>query len=119
VVWAIGDAIAPDLSTLSPGDTLDPTSLAGAPGWAFGKVPVDVDGRLGVPFWRAIDLASDNRIPAGETVTTSHVFDASGSSGAVTVTVVLVYRKFPWSVARARGWPSADEVRLVRTITVP
>jgi hypothetical protein len=102
----------------APDDELAPAALAGAPGWAFTKTMRDRDGNLDVPFFRAVDLASDNRIPAGATVTTSHQF-ATFSGQDVEVTVTLLYRRHPWATARERGWDAVDVVRATRTITVP
>lgn len=104
---------------LAVDDALAVSPLAGAPGWVFGKAMVDRDGRRGVPFFRAIDIAADNRIPAGATARTRHVFDAAGAAGApVTVTAILLYRKHPYPLARERGWPSVDVVRAVVTAVV-
>jgi hypothetical protein len=94
-------------------------ALAGAPGWVFGKVMAAADGSRGVPFWRAIDIAADNRIPAGATATTHHVFDATGAGAQpITVTVTLLYRRHPFTQAHLRGWNAVDVVRAVTTIVV-
>lgn len=117
-VFLIGTA-APS-GTLAPDAELAPAALAGAPGTAFGKVLRDRDGATGVPFWRAVDIVSDDRIPAGAEAVTTHVFDASSAPGApVTVRVTLLYRRHPYATARARGWPAADAVRAQRTLSVP
>jgi hypothetical protein len=101
-------------------DELPVSPVGGAPGYAFGKLLRDRAGDLAVPFFRAIDVVSDNRLPAGKTATTRHVFDATAAAGGpVRVTVVLLYRKTPWPLAHERGWTAVDQVRLVRTVTTP
>jgi hypothetical protein len=115
--YAIGHAVP---TAVAVDDELPLTAIAGAPGYAFGKLMVDRDGAVGVPFWRAVDLVSDNRIPAGATATTAHVFDTASAGGsALSVTVTLFYRKVPWAEAHARGWPAVDAVRHTQTIPVP
>jgi hypothetical protein len=95
------------------------TPLAGAPGYAFGKDMVDARGQRGVPFFRAIDIVSDNRIPAGATATTRHVFDTASARGKeIAVTVTLLYRKHPFPTAYERGWTAVDVVRLRKTLRV-
>ena len=94
-------------------------ALAGAPGYAFGKILADRDGVTNVAFWRSVDVVSDNRIPAGKTASTTHTFDASDATGApVEVTVTLLYRKHPWWSARARGWDGVDVVRYSKSVIV-
>ncbi len=111
---------APAAGSLSVDAEVPVTALAGAPGWAFGKVMRDRDGRDGVFFFRAVDIASDNRIPAGQTAVTTHVFDTTPAGAApITVSVALLYRKHTWFTARARGWAAVDVPRLITTVTVP
>ncbi|MCA9665264.1 MAG: hypothetical protein KC503_06740 [Myxococcales bacterium] len=115
----VGDAL-PDLAR-KVDDTFAVSALGGCAGWAFGKLMRASDGRVGVPFFMASDIASDNRIPAGATVKTEHVFDVSGALAAgkaVRLRVVLLYRKYPWDRSRERGWVSNDAVRLVREQSV-
>jgi hypothetical protein len=104
---------------LAVDDELPVSALAGEPGWAFSKVMKQSDGTLFVPFFRAMDIASDNRIPAGAQVSTSHRFDVTGVAGDVTVTVTLLYRKFPYPIATLRAWPAVDQVRKRLVVTVP
>lgn len=101
-------------------DELPSLALAGAAGSAFAKLMRDEDGGLGVPFWRAVETASDNRIRPGQSVTTDHRFDAALSEGSsLTVTVTLLHRKFPWYLAHERGWSTVDAVRLRTSVPVP
>jgi len=106
-------------TSLEVDDELPSGALAGAPGWAFGKVMRGSDGTLGVPFFRATDIASDNRIPAGAQVTTTHAFDVTGVAGDVTVTVTLLYRRLPYPRAMERAWPAVDQVRKQAVTVVP
>lgn len=96
---------------LSVDQELPNAPLAGAPGFAFGKVMIDAAGRRGAPFFRAVDVASDNRIPAGATATSEHVFDLTGHSGEASITATLLYRRYPWPRATQRGWQTVDVVR--------
>jgi hypothetical protein len=94
-------------------------ALAGTPGYVFAKVMVDKDDLRGVPFFRAVDIASDNRIPPGKTAITKHQFDASSASGqSIEVRASLLYRRYPWQRATERGWQVVDVVRKQTTTTV-
>ncbi|MCC6748272.1 MAG: hypothetical protein IT371_11475 [Deltaproteobacteria bacterium] len=101
-------------------DSERPTAaLAGAPGTLFAKRTQDRDGALDVPFFRAVEFRSDNRLPPGKPATTQHSFDAAAAAGArITVRVTLLYRRYPLSLARARGWEAKDAVRAQRTLEV-
>jgi hypothetical protein len=114
----VADAL-PDLTSRKVDDTFAVRALGGAAGWAFGKLMRASDGRVGVPFFMASDIASDNRIPAGAEVTTQHAFDASSAAGqSIELRVVLLYRKYPWGRSRERGWSSQDAVRYITQQTV-
>lgn len=113
----VGAKIATE--SLQAESELGVTPLAGAPGYAFGKVMLDSSGQRGGPFFRAIDIASDNRIPAGAVATTHHAFDASSALGKdIEVTVTLLYRKHPFTTAYERGWTALDVVRVKKTLIV-
>jgi hypothetical protein len=111
----IGDA---EPGEPSVDDALPGRALAGASGWAFGKLMLAADGTRGVPFFEAVDLAADNRLPAGASVTTSHRFAAppAGRAADVRVTVVVLYRRHPFGQAHLRGWSAVDVVRMVRRV---
>lgn len=96
---------------LEPGDRVylvGPGDAAGAPGWLYGKVFVDADGNRGVAHYRAVDLASDNRI-ASEASAVSTVRFPVPESGELTVVARLVYRRYAAGVAGPLGWDVEDE----------
>ncbi len=80
---------------------------AGAPGWLYAKVYVDSDGNRGVPHYRAVGMASDNRI-APEATGTSTVWFPAPESGDLTVVARLVYRRYAAAVAVVYGWDVKD-----------
>jgi len=114
----IGDAAL--AGALAPDQAFPERALAGAAGWAFGKVMAGADGTRYVPFFEAVDIAADNRIPAGASVTTTHTFAPApaGSAAPIRVTVTLLYRRHAWSQAHLRGWNASDVVRVQRTVEV-
>jgi hypothetical protein len=103
-------------AALAVDQALPERALAGAAGWAFGKVMLAADGTRQVPFFEAVDLAADNRLPAGAQATTAHRFAAPAAGVPVRVTVTLLYRRHPWSQAHLRGWPADDVVRRVHIV---
>ncbi len=111
-----GAAPAPSLAedAATPG-----VALAGTAGWVFGKVMRAADGTTGGPFFRAVDVAADNRIPAGASADTRHRFAAAGTSGSVTISVTLLYRRHPFRESRLRSWPAVDVVRAQRVVVIP
>ncbi len=105
-----GDAVTFD-APLPAGDLAfrgDARSLAGAPGFAFGKVLADAAGARFVPHHRAVDVVSDLRIPAGERWTSNHRFEATCAEPVVTAR--LIHRPYPEALRRERGWPDRDQV---------
>ena len=104
------DGAAPDLV---PGDrayVVREGDLAGAPGWLFAKVLVDAQGERGVAHYRAVGIASDNRIAAGGQASSTHHFEGQDLS----VSATLVRRDRSAMVARVYGWDTQDvEVRAV------
>lgn len=100
------------------GDEAEAAPYAGLPGYAFAKVLVDAGGGRDVPHYRAVEVASDNRLPPGVTVSTPHVFAAPGDGGEVTVGAVLLYRPAPWGLAAERGWDLGDHVMARASVTV-
>ena len=81
-------------------------AFAGAPGYTFARVMTDSGGAREVPNYRAIDIASDTRIPPGMHDLTSHRFALE--PGCTTATVL--YRPLPLALAGERGWTALDHV---------
>lgn len=105
--------------TLTEDQELPTAALAGAAGWVFSKLLRDRDGSIAAPFFRAVDVVSDNRIPAGATAKTEHRFDSSAVTTPIDVVVTLLYRRYPWDRAQRRGWTVVDVVRQQKFSTVP
>lgn len=82
--------------------------VAGAPGFAFARVLVGLDGTSGVPHHLAVDVVSDNRLLPQQSFTTEHRFAAD--CAAPTVSAVLVHRAFPADTARRYGWTQVDSL---------
>jgi len=82
--------------------------LAGAPGFGFARVMVGADGARMVPHYRAVDVASDNRLLPQESWTSSHLFEAPCPDPEVRA--VLIHRAYPYGEARTRGWTLVDSV---------
>ena len=61
-----------------------------------------------VPHHRAIDVASDNRIPPLGIVSSEHRFAAPCPDPTVHAT--LVHRAWPFALARERGWALTDSL---------
>jgi hypothetical protein len=99
----LGDALA-----WPPVDGAASAALAGRPGTTFARVMVDPAGARGVPHHRAVDIASDNRIPPKAIATTTHGFNVPSGCSSATVTAALLYRQVPVGMARLRGWEADD-----------
>jgi hypothetical protein len=84
--------------------------LAGAAGYTFAKVLLDAAAVRGVPHHRAIDIASDNRIPPGDKAITSHRFAMPPSCTSATVRATVLYRPLPTALASLRGWQAKDYI---------
>ncbi len=101
-------AAAPDVL---PGDRVylvEGHDRAGAAGWLYGKTLVDGDGNRGVAHFRAIDMASDNRLASGGSGSSTHRFPAPWPGQTTAVTARLIYRDYAAPVARQYGWDVAD-----------
>lgn len=85
-------------------------SIAGHAGYAFSKVLVDAQGNRHVPHYRAIDIASDNRIAPGSNVRTHHEFTIPQGCDSGQIEAQLLYRPIPISLALPRGWDAKDHV---------
>ena len=84
------------------------SARAGAAGFAFARVLVSATGERMVHHWQAVDIASDNRLLPGVPWTSQHTFAAGCEEP--TVTAVLTYRAYPWSLADQRGWTLKEQV---------
>jgi hypothetical protein len=89
------------------------TDYAGESGWLYAKTLVDSDGARGVPHYRAVDVASDNRIAPGSSGTSEHYFALTEST--LTIEATLLRRDRAAAVADPYGWDTAD--LLIRTTT--
>jgi hypothetical protein len=130
---AAGDVTLASALAVAPGDIVflgEPVALgqgvpskayAGAPGYAFAKVLTDAGGARQVPHYRAVDIASDNRIPPGDNAVTSHRFTLPAGCTDATVRAEVLYRPLPLGEARRRGWSALDYViaSAEETIAIP
>lgn len=98
-----------------PDEKGPPRMLSGAPGYAFGRVFVDSKGTLNVPSFRAVDIRSDNRIPAQGSVQTRHVFPATCDTD-LRLKATLLYRSFPPSWVRHWRWERDDRIMMEKTL---
>ena len=101
----LGDAL-----TWPPVDAAPSLALAGRPGYSFARVMVDPGGARSVPHYRAVDIASDNRIPPKATASTTHGFAIPAGCTSATITAALLYRQVPVAFAKLRGWEANDYV---------
>lgn len=93
-------------------------ALAGASGYTFARVMLASNGARQVPHYRAVDIASDNRIPPGKTATTTHSFSLDPSCSDATARVVVLYRPLPLQEAALRGWDAKDYLIAERSKTI-
>ena len=84
--------------------------LAGASGNAFSRVLVDSSGERHVPHYRAVDMASDNRIAPGGRALSTHRFELPEGCGPGRITARVLYRPIPLAMATLRGWEARDYV---------
>ena len=84
--------------------------LAGLPGYTFARVMLDADGERQVPHYRAVDIASDNRLAPGTNAVTTHTFALPTECAAGAVTATVLYRPVPLKLATERGWSATDHV---------
>lgn len=110
ITGVTGDTVTFD-APLPTGDRAylgDERHLAGAPGMAFAKVLVGADGARRVPHHAAVDVASDNRIPAGSSWRSDHEFALSCADPVVEAR--LLHRPYPEALRAERGWADRDQV---------
>tara|TARA_B100001964_G_C14100103_1_gene538893 strand:- start:24 stop:1007 length:984 start_codon:yes stop_codon:yes gene_type:complete len=91
-------------------DGEDSKYLAGLAGYSFSKVLLDSAGNRHVPHYKAVDIASDNRIASGGRANTEHRFELPDGCDAGTISVKVLYRPTPLSLALLRGWEARDYV---------
>lgn len=91
-------------------DDVEARYYAGRPGTAFSKVLLDASGTRHVPHYRAVDIASDNRIAPGTHMVSSYRFEIGAGCDRGTVEATVVYRPLPLSLADPRGWLASDYV---------
>jgi hypothetical protein len=84
--------------------------LAGLPGTTFSKVLVDSSGTRHVPHYKAVDIASDNRIAPGTNALTHHTFSVPSSCSGGEVRATVMYRPIPLGMARTRSWDATDAI---------
>jgi hypothetical protein len=85
-------------------------ALAGAAGQSFARVLVDAAGERLVPHYRAVDMASDNRLAPQIEQVTAHTFALPAACATAEVSATLVYRPVPLHLAVLRGWEARDWV---------
>jgi hypothetical protein len=110
--------VAEGIVTLDPalpdGDVADLVrgehAHAGRPGAGFARVLLDKDGKRMVPHFKAVDVASDNRLMSQASWTSEHQFESPCAEP--TVTVRVIQRAYPLALAQERGWPMRDKLWL-------
>ena len=87
--------------------------LAGKPGSGFARVMLGTNGERYVPHYKAIDVASDNRLAPGQAVTTTHLFEADCE--APRFSAKLFYRNSPAQWMQSYGW-TYDETLMTEAV---
>jgi hypothetical protein len=92
---------------------------AGEPGTAFAKVLRDItSGQYPVvSYWKRTNIVSDNRIPAGESATSTYTFAAPEGGGSVNVTVELHFRRLFQDVQDEKRWQTPDVIMELDNLT--
>jgi hypothetical protein len=94
----------------APADGQIARALAGAAGYAFARVLVGPGGEREVPHYKAVDIASDNRIAPQAEATSEHRFVIPPGCSSAKVSAAVLYRPVPVRLARERGWDARDYV---------
>jgi len=71
---------------------------------------VDAKGARHIPHYRAIDIASDNRIAPGKNSLSHHQFTLPSGCDDGVVKAQVLYRPIPTAQAQIRGWEAKDYV---------
>ncbi len=87
---------------------MDKGNYAGLPGTVFARVLRDEKNNLNVPFWKAVAVASDTRIPPKSTVTEVFHFSLADANDEPAVEAHLIYRPTFKAWALAKGWADRD-----------
>lgn len=93
-------------------------NYAGRPGKGFAKVMADAEGNLTVPYWRAVRIASDNRIPPKASDTSTYTFEVPDDVEEVTVEAKLIYRRAFKPLADAKQWTLKDVLMQEESTTI-
>lgn len=109
----VGDVAYLSRGSLLPSDGDEASGWAGAAGWSFARVLADGDGNRMVPHHRAVDVVSDNRLLAFQSWTSTHAFATTCADPVVEA--VLLYRPYPFALARQRAWGMTERVVVRRT----
>ena len=91
-------------------DGADSLYIAGMAGSSFSKVLLDQENNRHVPHYKAIDVASDNRIGPGISARTEHSFTLPAECTGGSVRAKLLYRPTPLRMAKLRGWEAKDYI---------
>ncbi len=83
--------------------------MAGAPGWLYAKILTDAQGERGVAHYRATDMASDNRLAAQASASSTHRFPLPSQGESLEVKARLLHRDYAAPVAQRYGWDRGDE----------
>ena len=125
-----GDILLDKQLSIEPGDIIylsDPwpeqpfdgqpsLHLAGLPGNSFARVMVDSQGNRNVPHYKAIDMASDNRIPPATNALSQHTFEIPEDCDSGDISATIIYRQKPLNLSLERGWQTADFIVAKETI---
>lgn len=94
---------------------------AGLPGTAFAKVLRDIESGEApvVTYWKQAVIASDNRIPAMGSDTSTVTFASPAAGGAVAITARLRFRRTFHDTLDTRGWDTPDILMEEKTVSLP
>ena len=107
---------SPALASATHYFVVEPTHsrlLAGKPGSGFARVMLGTNGERYVPHYKAIDVASDNRLAPGQAVTTTHLFETNCETPRFSAK--LFYRNSPAQWMQSYGWPY-DETLMTEAV---
>ena len=83
---------------------------AGLPGKAFAKILQDNETGESpvISYWKPVTIAQDNRIPAMGSDTSTYAFTMPATSGPITVTAELRFRRLYQDLMINKGWSTPD-----------
>jgi len=105
-----GDVVHLVQPTVLPDADGDARAWAGAAGQDFAKVLAGADGEQHVPHYAAVDVVRDNRIPSWGTATVAMEFAWPSDCTEAAIEARLLYRAYPFGLARERSWPNTDVI---------